>query len=437
MPSSTLAARRADSSPSCGEFGGGEDFARFAEDGFGHGGVALFGDELGAVVGRQLVGEEEVGDGLHVAQELHALLNEGRDLASEIGREAGRRDEGQQFARQFVRGQGTDVLGVEPEGLGVEGVFLGEVDHGVGAIDAFEGEEVDDFVARQFLAIVLGRPAEQAEEIDEGLRQEAGVAIGGDGDDGAVDALGELHAVGRHEQRQVREGGRLGAGGVEDQLVFEGVGEVLLAADDVGDAQVGVVGAVGEVIGGHAVAAQQGEILDIGVGLGLFAVDGIVELDVAFAVVGHAEAQGEGFAGGGAAVAFFARKFAHAGIAEPGSVGAGFLAIAALGEGEIAVGQAFFEDGLGHVAMQGEAVGLFVLFVPTEIEPAEAFEDGIEGRVGVAADVGIVDAEDHRAAVVAGIQPVKDVGARTPDVQKSRGRRRKTDSRHGNTSITT
>ena len=111
--------------------------------------------------------------------------------------------------------------------------------------------------------------------------QEAGVAIGGDGDDGAVDALGELHPVGRHQQRQVGEGGRFGAGGVEDQLVLEGVGEVLLAADDVRDAQVGVVGAVGQVIGGHAVAAQQGEILDIGVGFGLIAVDGIGELHVA------------------------------------------------------------------------------------------------------------------------------------------------------------
>ena len=47
--------------------------------------------------------------------------------------------------------------------------------------------------------------------------------------------------------------------GFEDQLVLEGVGEMLLAADDVADAQVGVVGAVGQVIGGHAVAAQQRE----------------------------------------------------------------------------------------------------------------------------------------------------------------------------------
>ena len=33
-------------------------------------------------------------------------------------------------------------------------------------------------------AIVLGRPAQQAEEIDERLRQKTGIAIGGDADDG-------------------------------------------------------------------------------------------------------------------------------------------------------------------------------------------------------------------------------------------------------------
>ncbi len=182
------------------------------------------------------------------------------------------------------------MFGVEPEGFGVEGFFLGEVDDGVGAIDAFEGEEVDDLVAGEFFAVVLGGPAEEAEEIEEGLGEEAGVAIGGDRHDGAVDALGKLHPVGRHEEWEVGEGGRFRAGGIEDQFVFEGVGKVLLAADDVGDAEVGVVGAVGEVVGGHAIAAQQGEIFDIGVGFGLFAVDGVVELDVAFAIVGHAEA---------------------------------------------------------------------------------------------------------------------------------------------------
>ena len=62
-----------------------------------------------------------------------------------------------------------------------------------------------EFVEGEEFAIVFGRPAEEAEEIDEGLGQEAGVAISGDADDGAVLALGELGAIGRDEQREMRE----------------------------------------------------------------------------------------------------------------------------------------------------------------------------------------------------------------------------------------
>ncbi len=96
-------------------------------------------------------------------------------------------------------------LGIQPHGLGIERLLFGEIDHRVAAIDAFERKRLDQFLARHLLAIVLGRPAQQAEKIDEGLRQEAGVAIGGHADHRAVAALGKLGAIGRHQQRQVRE----------------------------------------------------------------------------------------------------------------------------------------------------------------------------------------------------------------------------------------
>ena len=51
--------------------------------------------------------------------------------------------------------------------------------------------------------------------------------------------------------------------------------------------------------------------------LGLVAIDGVVNSHVAVAIVRHAEAQGERFAGGGAAVAFLGRKLAHSGIEQP------------------------------------------------------------------------------------------------------------------------
>jgi hypothetical protein len=47
------------------------------------------------------------------------------------------------------------VLGVEPDGLGIEGVFLGEIDDGVGAVDAFQSEGRGELVevrnSRSFL----------------------------------------------------------------------------------------------------------------------------------------------------------------------------------------------------------------------------------------------------------------------------------------------
>jgi hypothetical protein len=99
--------------------------------------------------------------------------------------------------------------------------------------------------------------------------------------------------------------GRRDAEGLEDEQVLEGVGEVILAADDVGDAEIGVVGAGGEVVGWKAVRPQQGEVFDLVGLLGLLAIDGVGEAQGAALVAGDAIAEGEGLAGGSAAVAGF------------------------------------------------------------------------------------------------------------------------------------
>ena len=96
---------------------------------------------------------------------------------------------------------------------------------------------------RHLLAVVLWRPAQQAEEIDESFWQETGVTVGGHTDHGSVTSLRELGSVGGDQQGQVRELRRSVTGGLEDEHVLEGVGEMVLAADDVTNAQVGVVGA--------------------------------------------------------------------------------------------------------------------------------------------------------------------------------------------------
>ena len=82
------------------------------------------------------------------------------------------------------------------------------------------------------------------------------------------------------------------------------------------------------------------------------------------------------------------------------------------------------------LAVQGEAFGLLVFFVPGEAQPAQPFEDGLDAGFGVALDIGVVEAQHHGSVVVAGIEPVEDEGARAADVQKAGGRWREADARN-------
>ncbi len=108
------------------ERGCGEDFQRVLEDSAGEGGVALLRDQLGGVVRRELGEEEEVGGGDGIAQELDALANERGDGEELFGRgmEAGLFEEWLDLGAELGDGQGADVLGVEPDGLGVKGVTI-------------------------------------------------------------------------------------------------------------------------------------------------------------------------------------------------------------------------------------------------------------------------------------------------------------------------
>ncbi len=120
----------------------GQNFLSMFEDAESHSSISLLRNQLGGVVGRELVEEEEVGGGGGIAEELDALADERGDGEYFFWRslKAGLREEGLDAAAELLDGQGADMLGVEPDGLRVERVFLGEVDHGVGAVDAFESE---------------------------------------------------------------------------------------------------------------------------------------------------------------------------------------------------------------------------------------------------------------------------------------------------------
>ncbi len=68
-------------------------------------------------------------------------------------------------------------------------------------------------------------------------------------------------------------------------------------------------------------------------------------------------------------------------------------------------------------------------FVPIEAEPAQAVEDDVHGFLRVARGVGVFDAQDERAAGVAGVKPVEQRGARAADVEVAGGRGSKTNTR--------
>jgi len=143
----------------------------------------------------------------------------------------------------------------------------------------------------------VGCAAEQAEEVEESLRQVAGLAVEVERD--RVLALGDFGLVGVAQERHVPEARDLPAEGFVEQDVFGRGTDPLLGADDVGDVHEVVVDDVSEVVGGEAVGLHEDLIVDViviegdvaaefvfecgGRGLWDFEADGVV---AAFADVG-------------------------------------------------------------------------------------------------------------------------------------------------------
>ena len=78
---------------------------------------------------------------------------------------------------------------------------------------------------------------------------------------------------------------------------------MVLAANDVADAQVGIVGARREMVGRHAVAAKKREVFDIVGRFLLLAVHGVYKAHLAAGAARHAIAQGKRLARRGSAIA--------------------------------------------------------------------------------------------------------------------------------------
>ena len=89
------------------------------------------------------------------------------------------------------------------------------------------------------------------------------------------------------------------------------------------------------------------------------------------------------------------------------------------------IGFALFQQLEGDRAV---AVGALILrdrfVVPGETEPGQAFQNGVAGGVGRTFAVRVLDAQQHLAARMAGIEPVEERGARAANVQVAGGRGR-------------
>ena len=157
-------------------------------------------------------------------------------------------------ARQ--EGQGVDqdrhqfVVGRRPHVMAVHVLELGGVEARRRAADRRQVERLDQRLGREELAVALA-PAEPSQIIAQSRRQVAHRAIGVDAERAV--ALGKLGAVGAVDQRNMGHDRHVPAERRIDLHLARRVGEVVVAADDVGDAHVVVVDHDREHIGRVAV----------------------------------------------------------------------------------------------------------------------------------------------------------------------------------------
>ena len=325
---------------------------------------------------------------------------------------------------------------------GVDRLGLLEVEAGRVGADPGDVEGLDHLGHREDVAVLGDRPAQQRQVVGEALGQEAALAV--DVEVGLRVPLGQLLValagdVGQvPEPRRARGDADVGQRGVERELP-RGRGQQVLAAQHVGDAHQGVVHRVDERVQRRAVAPDQHE-------------------------VGHRARRRSGPRRGRGRSRRGPRRAsaAAAPAARPSSRKAAFCAsvrnrscvvVAELGvlPGGQPAGVDLLVGGEGLVGVPGGqqlrgdvAVDLVPLrlpvgpvraadlgaLVPVQAQPAQAVEQVPVGLLGVAGGVGVLDAEDERAAGVPGVRPVEQRRPHQPDVHHA-GRRRAEPGAHG------
>ena len=262
-------------------------------------------------------------------------------------------------------------------------------------------------------------PAQPHQVVAQRCRQEAHlVAVGLDAERAV--ALAELRAVRPMNQRNVGIDRFGPAHGLDDLQLTERIVEMLSATDDVRDAHVVVVDDDCQHIGRRTVGAQQDHVVELGVVDFHLALDGVMHDRLA----GLRRLQPDHRLHARWRVLRIA--VAPTPVVADGLAG-GFLGRAHLLEflrrGVAIVGVADSEHPVRHLGVPRGAGKLEDdIAIPLHTEPGQAVDDGFDGRLGRTGAVGILDAQQELAAGVASIEPVKERGARTADMQEA-GRR--------------
>jgi hypothetical protein len=247
------------------------------------------------------------------------------------------------------------------------------------------------------------RPAQACQIVEQRLGQEAILGILHHRHRAV--ALGQALAVGAEDHRHVGESRHVSAHRAVDVDLARRVVHMVVAADAVRDGHVEVVHHHAEIVGRHAVGAQQHEIVQFAVGDLDAALDQVVPGHDA--VVRVAKAQDRPDVG--------RRRPARGILRPPAAVVARLEAGRAL---RLAHGVQFFLARIAPVGMAaldelirhfGVALQTLHLVeragIPAQPEPAHAVEDGVDGSLGRALDVGVLDAQDEAAAMLARIGP--------------------------------
>ena len=144
--------------------------------------------------------------------------------------------------------------------VAVETFELGEIEPRRRAADLRQVERRDHLLGRDDLLVAMA-PAEPDQIIAQRRRQIAHGAIGVDAE--RTVALRQFRAVGAVDQRDMRHYRHRPAERVVDLFLPGGVGQMIVAADDMGHAHVVVVDDDRQLVGRRAVGAQQDEVVEV------------------------------------------------------------------------------------------------------------------------------------------------------------------------------